>query len=188
LISNGNFHPMLMALAFDALRPALAHVGLLSDRRMNQVWQRLFATDVDMPSVMAYAVQPGTGLLSRYAAAARNADLRQLAAPATLDIGALDLGVEDHATAAPTTVRRTGEALDALESILLVELLSARDALAILARPEPLGAGVAAAMRVMDQACQVMPATTGAAPTSADLHASILPLLTTTILDAADAA
>ena len=32
LISNGNFHPMVLALAADAPRPAIAHVGL-SDRR-----------------------------------------------------------------------------------------------------------------------------------------------------------
>ena len=106
-----------------------------------------------MAQVMEYAVQQGTGFLSRYAAASRAADLRQLAAPATLDIGALDLGVEDHSTAAPITVRRTEDALDALETILLVELLTARDGFAIVGREEPLGAGVAAAMRVIDQAC-----------------------------------
>ena len=33
LISNGNFHPMVFAIAFDALRVALAHVGQLSERR-----------------------------------------------------------------------------------------------------------------------------------------------------------
>ena len=41
MISNGNFHPMLMALAIDAVRPALAHVGQLSDRRTGQLWDRL---------------------------------------------------------------------------------------------------------------------------------------------------
>jgi histidine ammonia-lyase len=187
MISNGNFHPMLMALAFDALRPALAHVGQLSDRRMNQVWQRLFTTDIDMAQVMEYAVQQGTGFLSRYAAASRAADLRQMAAPATLDIGALDLGVEDHSTAAPITVRRTEDALDALETILLVELLTARDGFAIVGRHEPLGAGVAAAMRVIDRACQAGPPQ-ATSTMGADLHAMLLPLLTTTILDAADAA
>ena len=27
LISNGNFHPIVLALSMDALRPAIAHVG-----------------------------------------------------------------------------------------------------------------------------------------------------------------
>ena len=189
MISNGNFHPMLMALAFDALRPGLAHVGQLSDRRMNQLWQRLFSSGVDMDAALDYAQQPGTGFLSRYAGAARAADLRQLAAPATLDIGVLDLGVEDHATAAPTTVRRTDEALDALESILLVELLTARDVMAIMGHPEPQGVGVAAAIGVVDHVCFAAPAAAGGlAVTAADLHTRLLPLLTTTILDAADSA
>ncbi len=35
MIHNGNFHPMTMAIGFDALRVALAHVGQISDRRMD---------------------------------------------------------------------------------------------------------------------------------------------------------
>ena len=33
ILSNGNFHPIALALALDALRPAIAHVGQLADRR-----------------------------------------------------------------------------------------------------------------------------------------------------------
>ena len=49
MLSNGNFHPMALALALDALRPAIAHVGQLSDRRMNHLWAQvaeLFFRDV----------------------------------------------------------------------------------------------------------------------------------------------
>jgi histidine ammonia-lyase len=181
MISNGNFHPMLMALAFDALRPAIAHVGQLSDRRMNQLWTRLLS-GASMESISGYASQPGTGFLSRYAAATRFAELRQLAGPATLDIGALDLGVEDHATAAPLTVRRTEQALDLLEAILLTELLTSRDCIAMLGRTERLGSGVAAALAAIDRAC----AGVGPVAVVADVQAALLPLLTTTILEAAD--
>ena len=183
MISNGNFHPMLMALAFDALRPAAAHVGQLSDRRMNQLWTRLLA-GASMEAISTYASQAGTGFLSRYAAAARSAELRQLAAPATLDIGALDLGVEDHATAAPLTVRRTEQALDLLESILLTELLIDRDVFVLTGKPERHGAGVAAAVAAIDRGC----AAVGPVAVVADVHAALQPLLTTTILEAADAA
>ena len=182
MISNGNFHPMLMALAFDALRPAIAHVGQLSDRRMNHLWTRMFAASVPMSTMLSYASQPGSGFLSRYAAAARYAELRQLANPATLDIGALDLGVEDHATAATITVRRTAEALDILEEILLVELLIDRDIFALVGGPGRRGAGVAAAIAVIDEACTAV----GPAVSGADVHAALRPLLTTSILEAAD--
>ena len=80
----------------------------------------------------------------RYAAAAAYADLRQLASPASLDVGVLDQGVEDHSTAAPLTVRKADEALDVLADILTAELLLATDILGL--RPElpTLGTGTRA--------------------------------------------
>jgi histidine ammonia-lyase len=84
------------------------------------------------------------GMHLRYAAAAAYAELRQLAAPVSLDVGALDLGVEDHSTAAPLSVRKADEALDLLADILTIELLLAADILDL--RPElpALGEGTAA--------------------------------------------
>ncbi|CAA9528782.1 MAG: Histidine ammonia-lyase, partial [uncultured Thermoleophilia bacterium] len=43
LISTGNFHPMTMALGFDALRVGIGHVGLLSERRMQKGLSAWFA-------------------------------------------------------------------------------------------------------------------------------------------------
>ena len=37
MISNGNFQPMQLALAFDALRVGATHVAMISERRMNKV-------------------------------------------------------------------------------------------------------------------------------------------------------
>jgi histidine ammonia-lyase len=125
MISNGNFHPMLLALAVDAIRPALAHVGQLSDRRTGQLWDRLAAdTGAFTAEGFARMTRFGSPLL-RYSGAARAAELRTLAGPATLDVGPVDLGVEDHATNAPLAVRRTDEALDVAEDVLAVELLTA---------------------------------------------------------------
>jgi len=125
MISNGNFHPAVLALALDALRPAVAHVGQLSDRRTGQIWDRL-AADPELLTADGYARISGLGSpLMRYAGAARAAELRSLAGPATLDVVPLDLGVEDHATNAPFTIRRTDEILDVLEDVLAVELLTA---------------------------------------------------------------
>ena len=140
LISNGNFHPMLLALAVDAIRPALAHVGQLSERRSDRLWNAIVgslsqdappAELVNDPKVMA-----GIGL--RYPIAAHATRLRQLAGPVTLDVSSLDLGQEDHSTNAPEAVARTGEALDVLADVLAVELLIARASL--LWSPEPAAA------------------------------------------------
>jgi histidine ammonia-lyase len=144
LVSNGNFHPVLLAIGFDALRVAIAHVGQLSDRRLGHLWSAFFEAIAGggPPSDGPPPDLPGMHL--RYAAAAAYAELRQLAAPVSLDVGVLDQGVEDHSTAAPLSVRKSDEALDVLADILTIELLLAADILDL--RPElpALGTGTRA--------------------------------------------
>ena len=146
LISNGNFHPMVLALAADAARPALTHVGLLSDRRMTHLWAtRWQDPQLASPEGMLAAAEEG-GLLLRYAGGARYAELRASAGPVTLDVPPLDGGVEDHATNAPLTVRLKDRALDLLDDLLAIELLLARDTIHGDTAVGRLGDGVQAAL------------------------------------------
>jgi len=147
LISNGNFHPMVLSIAFDALRVALAHVGQLSERRMAHLWAAFFRR---LPAVPPHG--PLYGLQLRYPAAALYAELKQLAAPASLDVPPQDLGVEDHGTGAPLSVRKADAALDLLEDILACELLLARDVLGLDADAPVLGSGTGAAYRAVGDA------------------------------------
>jgi histidine ammonia-lyase len=147
LVSNGNFHPMVLAIACDALRIALAQVGQLSERRMSHLWDAFFRQLTSgPPPTVAY------GLQLRYPAAAVFPELKQLAAPASLDTPPLDLGVEDHGTGAPLSVRKTDSALGLLEDLLAIELLLARDLLAATPPGQVLGAGTSAALRTVEQA------------------------------------
>ena len=141
LISNGNFHPMVLVIAFDVLRVALAHVGQLSERRMAHLWDAFFRGLAD-----AAPDGPLYGLQLRYPAAALYAELRQLAAPATLDVPPQDLGVEDHGTGAPLSVRMADDAVGLLEDILTCELLLAADVLGQGAGTPVLGSGTGAAL------------------------------------------
>ena len=146
LVSNGNFHPVVMTIAHDALRIALAQVGQLSERRMGHLWDAFFRHPVSgLPTV-------GYGLQLRYPAAALFPELKQLAAPASLDTPPLDLDVEDHGTSAPLSVRKTDAALGLLEDLLAIELLLARDVLATAPVPPVLGAGTAAVLRTVEAA------------------------------------
>ena len=153
IVSNGNFHPMLMALSFDALRPGLVHAGQLSDRRMGHHFDHLFSDpsfmeDAGMKAAGSYG---GVGL-ARYSAAARYAELRLYAAPATLDIPPLDLGVEDHSTNAPFTVRRTEEAIALLDELIAAEILTAHYILRFAGEPTArLGRGTCAAVDAMNE-------------------------------------
>jgi histidine ammonia-lyase len=146
MVHNGNFHPLVMAIAFDQLRIAMTHVGQISERRMSHLWdlffERIAGAGVPPPG---WTPPELFGLQLRYPAAAMFSALRHLAAPATLDTPPLDIGVEDHATAAPLTVRLTGEALDLLEQILSIEVLMANDVMSSAQAPaSPLGTGTGA--------------------------------------------
>ncbi|SNR72035.1 Aromatic amino acid lyase [Blastococcus mobilis] len=69
---------MMLAISCDALRIAVAHVGQLSERRLAHLWEAFFRQPPGPPSTSAYGIQ------LRYPAAAVVAELKQLAAPATL--------------------------------------------------------------------------------------------------------
>jgi len=138
---------VVLTIAHDALRIALAQVGQLSERRMSHLWDAFFRQLASgPPPTVAY------GLQLRYPAAALFPELKQLAAPASLDTPPLDLGVEDHGTSAPLSVRKADAALGLLEDLLAVELLLARDVLAAAPAAPALGAGTGAALRMVEQA------------------------------------
>lgn len=181
MLSNGNFHPMVLALALDALRPAAAHVGILSDRRMNHLWNAVADVFSD-EQMMVRLVEEGGGL-SRYAAAALASQLRHAANPVTLDVGALDMGVEDHSTNAPVAASLTARALDLLEGILAVELQMARIAAGL--RDDD--GRVAPSVRAAFDAVEAAVADLGAAPSSAAVHRAIADALCDAILEGAQA-
>lgn len=130
LISNGNFHPMQVALAFESVRVAIAHVGLLVERRLGHLWDAVvggFDQGAPPPGIGGGTGMPPilAGVSLRYAAASRYTRLRSLAGPVTLDVPVLDLGVEDHAPNTLEAVWATEEATDVLEHLLVIELLIA---------------------------------------------------------------
>ena len=104
----------------------------------------------------------------RYPAAAVVAELKHLAAPATLETPTLDLGVEDHASGAPLSIRLTDRALDLLQDLLAIETLLARDVLALTADPAPLGHRTGALLADLDDA-----AATGAGTMPQDIHREV---------------
>jgi len=138
VLSNGNFHPVLVALAFESLRVAVAHLVQLSERRTGQLWQRAVTALTDLPSGdPSTAPWWAAGLQLRYAAAAGWTRARSLAGPVTLDVPPLDFGQEDHSTNAPAAVRCTQEVLDVAEDVLAIELLNACALLALSPEPAP---------------------------------------------------
>src|SRR4051794_752498 len=70
LVSNGNFHPILLSIAFDALRVTVAHVGQLSDRRLGHLWAAFFDSMSSGPPSFQGPPPDLPGLHLRYSAAA----------------------------------------------------------------------------------------------------------------------
>lgn len=154
MLSNGNFHPMVLALAFDTLRVALAHAGMLSERRMNKSPERYPTSEAFAASVVDSPDAAGrarAGPLT-FTAAAVVSLLKHAAAPVSLECPPVELDVEDHATLAPLAVMLTRQALVQLETLLAIEALVAVDALDHMSALPRLGAGTRAAYEAVQGA------------------------------------
>jgi histidine ammonia-lyase len=130
MISNGNFQPMGLTLAFDALRTGAAHVAMISERRMNKLTTLRFSDPRLMLARLndeELAEQSPRRALVQYAAASLLAELKHLAAPVSIHLPPLDLDVEDHGTVAPSVVFTTRRALALLDTILTCEVQIAID-------------------------------------------------------------
>lgn len=142
MISGGNFQAVPLALALENVRLALAHVASATERRISA-----------LSAALTPARREGRtrvpGLLA-YSAAAALAEVRQLAAPATLGVTTLS-GVEDHASLAPLALQlleRSGALVDELAAI---EALHAVDLLGVTG-VRPTGAGTRELFGRVDEA------------------------------------
>jgi histidine ammonia-lyase len=144
MLSNGNFHPMVLALAFEALRVGLAHVGMISERRIGHASALGRQTSPDFRPTAEKEESPSpldrlpnvtfaTPMLAVV-------ELKYLARPVTLESPTI-VGVEDHHTLAPTAVTYTRRSLHELETVLALEALAAAKALDGLPELPRLGAG-----------------------------------------------
>ena len=146
MLSNGNFHPMALALHFDALRVGLAHVAMLSERRLSAFIRLEFGNPEQQGIISRSQGYAATGMLA-YSAAAVVSGLKQRALPVTLGCPPLDHGTEDHATLAPLAVAATCKALADLELVLAIEALLCTDALDALPSLPRSGTGTGALYR-----------------------------------------
>ncbi|NED96599.1 aromatic amino acid lyase [Phytoactinopolyspora alkaliphila] len=178
VLSNGNFHPMNVALAAESLRVALGHVGLLSERRMGHLWDTAVTSlgtpgaDATGPPLADGAPPAFAGLGLRYPAAARYTRLRHLAQPVTLDVPPLDLAIEDHASNAAEALTMTEQAAGIVEDLLVVELLIAVTLLGPVV-PDRLGTGTRQLVAALHEELGRIP--TGTLP--GDVHRRVTELL-----------
>jgi histidine ammonia-lyase len=139
IISVGNFDVIAVAIAFDLLRLGLASALKVAAERVQKL---LWNTFSGLPTGLAPTEGPTGGLrpLGRWCAALA-AEARQLANPVSLDYGAqVAEGVEDHASMAPLSVRKTSELVSLAHRMVAHELICAAQAVD-LRGGRPLGRG-----------------------------------------------
>jgi histidine ammonia-lyase len=179
-ISNGNFHAIALALAFESLRVAIAHVAMLSERRQAKLIQRAWVDD-GRATRLAVAAPEGEGRyrfpgLMSYSAAALVAELKHLAAPVTLGVPPLDFDVEDHSTFANQAVILTRSALEKFETVLSIEALLAVHEIQQRDLVPELGEGTARALRSVQGLADVVDPDPLAADLVERLHGALAEL------------
>jgi histidine ammonia-lyase len=143
IISVGNFDVVGLAMAFDLLRLAIANAIKVANERVQKLLWNHFS---GLPSELALEQGTSNGLkpMGRWCAALA-AETRSLARPVTLDYtGQVAEGVEDDASMAPLSVRRTHELVSLVHRTVAYELITAAQAIDMRGR-WPLGRGTAVA-------------------------------------------
>jgi histidine ammonia-lyase len=147
-VSAANFHAQYMAVAMDALRPCMAELGSIAERRVFKL------LDVKQARCENHRLTPflagSAGLMSglmiaQYTAAALVSENKILSHPCVVDSIPTSANSEDHVSMAPIGARKTLEVIENVEYVLAVEALTATTACLMRARKE--GCGLSANAR-----------------------------------------
>jgi histidine ammonia-lyase len=131
IISGGNFHGQPLAMAADNLAIALATLGGISERRVEQMTNPL-------TSLLPAFLTPDPGLNSGFmivqvTAAALTSENRALATPHSVDSISTSGNQEDYVSMGMSAARRLERMLANLRHILAIELLCACQGIDLLA-------------------------------------------------------
>ncbi|WP_022671308.1 histidine ammonia-lyase [Hippea alviniae] len=127
VLSGGNFHGELLALAIDYATLAASEIGNISDRR---VYLLLAGDDEGLPKMLLEKVGINSGfMITQYLTAALSSENKTLNFPASADSIPTSLGQEDHVSMGSISARKFNTVLDNLIYILAVEFLLGAQAL-----------------------------------------------------------
>src|SRR5271165_541940 len=139
IISGGNFHGQPLAMAADQVAIALATLGGIAERRIEQMTNPL-------TSLLPAFLTPDPGLnsgfmIAQVTAAALTSENKALAAPHSVDSISTSGNQEDYVSMGMSGARRLSRMLENLRNILAIELLCACQGIDLL---EPLKTGTLA--------------------------------------------
>jgi histidine ammonia-lyase len=131
VISGGNFHGQPLAMAADQLAVALATLGGISERRIEQMTNPQTS---HLPAFLVREAGLNSGfMILQVAAAALASETKILAAPHSVDSIPTSANQEDYVSMGMGAANRLAPTLEILRRILAIELLAACQALDFLA-------------------------------------------------------
>ncbi|MCP4200723.1 MAG: histidine ammonia-lyase [bacterium] len=123
VVSGGNFHGEPMALAADFLSIAVAELGSISERRIEQLTDPKFS---DLPAFLVENSGLNSGfMIAHVTAAALASENKTLCYPASVDSIPTSAGQEDHVSMGMGAALKLGRVLDNTLRILAIELVAA---------------------------------------------------------------
>jgi histidine ammonia-lyase len=146
--SNGNFHGAPVGYVLDFLAIAVADVASISERRTDRFLD--VARNHGLNAFLADDPGVDSGhMIAQYTQAAIVSELKRLAVPASVDSIPSSAMQEDHVSMGWSAARKLRRAIDGLERVLAVEILTAARALDLRAplQPGPATAAVRRALR-----------------------------------------
>jgi len=126
IVSAGNFHGQILAMAMDYLAISLCEIGSISERRV----YKLISGDRDLPPYLIDNPGLNSGfMISQYTAASIVSQNKQYATPASVDSIMSSNGQEDHVSMGANSATKLYKVVDNLNTILAIELLNAAQAI-----------------------------------------------------------
>jgi histidine ammonia-lyase len=123
VISGGNFHGQPLAIAADQLALALATLGGISERRIEQMTNPQTS---QLPAFLVREAGLNSGfMILQVTAAALASEMKILAAPHSVDSIPTSANQEDYVSMGMGAARRLAPMLENLRHILAIELLAA---------------------------------------------------------------
>ena len=146
--SSGNFHIPALALAFDALGLAIAHVAMLCVERCQKLYSPALS-GLPLQLTTRGPEHSGFATIQKTLTSLYN-EIRHLANPGSLDSLPVSETVEDHAPMAAHVIAKTAAMVPNLRYLAAIELLSGAQAIDLRATPlATLGRGAAAAYETL---------------------------------------
>lgn len=123
VLSGGNFHGEMIAMAADNMALAIAEMGALSERRIALLVDRHFS---QLPAFLVESDGLNSGfMIAHVTAAAAASDNKALAHPHSVDSLPTSANQEDHVSMATNAALRLHAMIDNSAMIVAIELLSA---------------------------------------------------------------